>query len=392
LVSRTSGSQRRSDAKAQPLEFDLAEILSQVRVRLATLCLASEGIATPDLALADTIRFALAHVTVQAGEETPVPASVLSSVREAANRDAPVELLLRCCFAVHSFVDDHILRRAAIANIPSLAVRDILAGQANVFGRLSDVIVEEYGRWNRDRPKGPADRALRLVAGTLAGRFPTGPIFNYPLTDFHMAGVAVPEAMAMMEQVIARKGLTRLSVCASPDVTWFWIHAQNSGSAYELMAEIERVIEGPMAVGLGEPGAEVHGWRRSHQQARAAFDLALEWGAAVVRYRQVALLAAAKTDPLLAESLTEIYLKPLRSSHDQKLDLVSTLREYFRADRNRASAAAALGISRQAISHRLGLAEERLREPLRSCGLSLETALLLDQVGEFDFANRKPVR
>ncbi|MBA3865218.1 MAG: helix-turn-helix domain-containing protein [Solirubrobacterales bacterium] len=57
-----------------------------------------------------------------------------------------------------------------------------------------------------------------------------------------------------------------------------------------------------------------------------------------------------------------------------------TLRAYFAANRNGASAAAALGVSRQTVKNRLRAAEELIGRGLTECAADLETALRLEKV------------
>lgn len=71
----------------------------------------------------------------------------------------------------------------------------------------------------------------------------------------------------------------------------------------------------------------------------------------MVRYGDVAVLASTFRDNLLVDSLRTLYIETLRTGRDGGGErLCRTLGAYFAADRNAASAAAALGISRQAVS------------------------------------------
>jgi DNA-binding PucR family transcriptional regulator len=101
-----------------------------------------------------------------------------------------------------------------------------------------------------------------------------------------------------------------------------------------------------------------------------------------VRYRDVALLAAAHRDELLRSSLQHLFLVPLSADRDGGAALRVTLEAYFAAGRNAASAAMALGVSRQTVNSRLRAAEERLGCPLESCAAELKTALRLDALSK----------
>jgi DNA-binding PucR family transcriptional regulator len=128
---------------------------------------------------------------------------------------------------------------------------------------------------------------------------------------------------------------------------------------------------------VGEPAWGVEGWRLSHQQAQAAFVVALRRPRAFTRYGDVALLASALKDELLAGTLVEVYLAPLDRQRDRGAVSRQTLRAYFAAARNTTSAAAGLGVARRTVENRLRAIETLLGRPLHRCSAELEVALHL---------------
>ena len=96
-----------------------------------------------------------------------------------------------------------------------------------------------------------------------------------------------------------------------------------------------------------------------------------------MRYAEVALLASMLRDDLLVSSLEEIYLAPLARERDGGVVARATLRAYFATERNVSSAAAVLGVSRQAVGRRLKAIEQRLGRPLNECAVEIEAALRL---------------
>jgi DNA-binding PucR family transcriptional regulator len=132
---------------------------------------------------------------------------------------------------------------------------------------------------------------------------------------------------------------------------------------------------------LGEPAQGLAGWRLSHHQARAALAVAQLGPDPVVHYADVAMLATILKDELLMSSLQQLYLEPLDGGRDGGDELRRTLRAYFEADRNVSAAAAAVGVTRQAVARRLRSAEERLGRPIGALGADLEIALRLEALG-----------
>ena len=123
------------------------------------------------------------------------------------------------------------------------------------------------------------------------------------------------------------------------------------------------------------------GWRRSHNQAKAAARIAAISSGSATRYKDVALLASASSDPLLLASFGDLYLRPLGSSSRQRDTLRKTLLVYFSVNKNSESTGAVLGKSRQTVAARLKVVEDKLGQPLSHCGDQLHIALRLESLG-----------
>lgn len=120
----------------------------------------------------------------------------------------------------------------------------------------------------------------------------------------------------------------------------------------------------------------------THWQARAAHVVALRRSQRLTRYADVALLAAALKDEMLAGTLIDVYISPLddRAGGGGRV-LRETLRAYLAAECNVASAAVALGVARNTVVNRMRTIEARLGRPLHPCPGELEVALALDELG-----------
>jgi DNA-binding PucR family transcriptional regulator len=97
----------------------------------------------------------------------------------------------------------------------------------------------------------------------------------------------------------------------------------------------------------------------------------------IARYVDDALVTAMAKDEVLTASLRQIYLTPLEAGREGGAIDRETLRAYFAAGRNGRAAAAALSVSRQAVSTRLRSVEEKIGRPLLACATDLELALRL---------------
>ena len=120
----------------------------------------------------------------------------------------------------------------------------------------------------------------------------------------------------------------------------------------------------------------------SHQQASAAFPVAMRSPKSITRYADVSLIASMLQDEVLVRSLDDLFLAPLTEERDGGAVLRETLRAYFTAERNVSSAAAMLDVTRHTVTNRLHAAEERLGRPLATCATEVEVALRLHATDE----------
>jgi DNA-binding PucR family transcriptional regulator len=153
------------------------------------------------------------------------------------------------------------------------------------------------------------------------------------------------------------------------------------GSLPPSFEEVDLVTRATIAttgrVAVGETGKGLGGWRRTMRQAESAELVAERRLNPLVRYRDVALLAAALRDQDLSGFLIETYVAPLR---DDRIELGETLITFLKLNGNASSAAAALGITRHTVTSRVRMAEERLGCRLADCAAALETALCLAEL------------
>ncbi|MGN6816610.1 MAG: helix-turn-helix domain-containing protein, partial [Solirubrobacterales bacterium] len=129
--------------------------------------------------------------------------------------------------------------------------------------------------------------------------------------------------------------------------------------------------------GIGEPMSELAGWRCTHWQAEEALPLSPLSEFGVSRYRDNPVLASLIKDERLWAFLRKAYLAPLTAARDGGQQLRATLLAYFTHGRNRASAAAVLGVSRQTVFSNMGKVEALLGGPVDSYADSLHMALQL---------------
>lgn len=334
-------------------------------------------------AVARGVEYGLEIIAVGERGATPVPMAVTSQARLAARHRIPLDLVIRRYLAAKTLLTDFVLEQAeGTATLDPALLRSALATQEAVFDRVLATATEEYRREEQARCTSQESRRVeriqRLLDGELVDPFP----LHYGLSGFHLGLVALsadvrPQLRALSKKVDARL----LAVTPSETETWAWLGGKAPIDPACVCEWGASAWPASVPLGIGEPSRDTTGWRRTHSQARAAASVTASTPAAVVRYADVALITAAGRDPLLLASLREMYLAPLAEEGDRGEVLRQTLRAYFEADRNSSSAAAALGVSRQTVTNRLRLVEERVGRQMEFCGESLSAALRLERAG-----------
>ena len=331
-------------------------------------------------AMAAAIEYRLA--VLEAGERAapPIPTALLAQARLDARDGVSLDTVLRRYFAGNVLFGDFLVNEAERAEVPSSALRQLLAAQATVGDRLIAAVSAEYAREAENRPTTPAERRRETVKSLLAGELVDHSELGYELDGHHLAVMVKGEgAEELMRDLAGTVDRRLLLVQREEEPTWAcWLGGRRQLSVERALEALTDVPEG-VFVTVGEPGEGLGGWRFSHRQAKAALPIAERRGEPVVRYADVALLATIAGDDLIATSLRQLYLTPLERARDGGKVARETLRAYFEAERNVSSTAAALGVDRRTVRNRLGAIEDLLGRPIKGVEADLEIALRLDE-------------
>jgi hypothetical protein len=332
-------------------------------------------------ALNAALDFALA--AIERGEErSPAPPdTLLAQARLAARNGVGLDIVLRRYVAGYGLLGEFIAEEAAQVGLSGAEMTSLLHGQAALFDDLIAAVSEAHSRERRTEPPSTGRRRAQRVAKLLAGEVVDATDLNYEFAANHLAAIACGElAEAGLRTLAAALGRRLLLVAQDDGCLWAWLGGRCRLRNEEIDRALSRSWPSSVPLALGEPADDFSGWRRSHRQARAAFPIALSDPGAPVRYGEVALVASIVQDDLLASSLRRTYLAPLARDRDGGETLRQTLHVYFGCDRNAASAAAALRVSRQTVVNRLRTVEDKLDRSLVSCALEVEAALRLEEI------------
>ncbi len=331
-------------------------------------------------AVVTAVRFGLSVVAEPKAASVTIPIELMAQVRSAARNRVPLETVLRRYVAGHTLLSDFVLREGrAVQLLGTDELQRLVRRQAELFDHVMDVIAAEYRAAAESGLRSPDQGRIDCVQKLLTGQIVDERKLGYELSGWHVAiAAAGPNCEQLLRDHARRYDRRHLFVSPAEEAFWAWLSGSRRPSDEELDGLFGLPWSSGARVAIGEPAREVSGWRLSHHEAIAALPVALHGGKAHVRYRDVALLAAAMQDEVLSASLRRHYLDPLAGAdRDGGATLRHTLCVYFQAQRNSASAAAALGVTRQTVNNRLRAAEEHLGRALADCAAYLEVALQL---------------
>lgn len=332
-------------------------------------------------ALAAGLGYGLAAIAAPEREPEPVPVELLAQARLAARNGVSLNAVLRRYAAGHGLLADGLLEEAAALGIGAGELKVTMRALASCYDRVVAAVSEEYEREAAAEPRGVERRRYALLRRLLAGEPLNAGELGYEFDAHHLAIVASGPAAAQALVVLGERVDRRLLLTQPDDQTaWAWLGGRRRFDCEELA--LISVFPWPQgsALACGEPGRGLAGWRLSHRQAAAALPVAERGGTSLVYHADVALVAAAFHDDLLATSLRQAYLAPLEAERGAGVAAKGTLRAYFAAAGNLSSAAAALGVNRHTVASRIAAIEERLGRPLDAASVEIQVALRLDEL------------
>jgi hypothetical protein len=312
-----------------------------------------------------------------------LPIVLLGQARLAARNGIGLDTVLRRYFAAYAVMSVFLVEEAGKSLVSPVDLKPMIARQALLFERLLAAVCDEYEREAGSVPFSPGRRRKELVECLLAGEPVDASSLNYDLDGWHVAIVSRAASSAAIRKTAQTLGSRSLTILRGEDSLWAWM---GSRQKLDMRVVVERLgSQGPSdcALAVGEPARGLSGWRLTHRQASVAFSHAVAAESrGLVRYAEVALLAALSKDDLLRTSLRQLYLAPLGLDRGGDDVVRRTLIAYFASGRKVSAAATALGVSRQTVTARLKAISERLGRPLEKCADELDVALQLARGAE----------
>jgi DNA-binding PucR family transcriptional regulator len=330
------------------------------------------------------VEYGIEVVAVGAERAEPAPLALPAQVRLAARHRISLALVIRRFTVAKGSFQQFVLEAAAMPGLAPAQLTEALTAQECVLQQLISAATEEHQRETSPPARTLEARTAERVRRLLDGEQVDASLLEYDLSGHHLGLVArTPAAHPLLRQLGVAVDGRLLAVAPNESETWAWLGARRPIDVDAVLRWVKDAWPDTAPLGIGELATGPLGWRRTHRQARAAAALDRSGSGTALRYRDVAMIAAAAKDPLLVASLQEMYLAPLAEKGHRDVPLRETLRAYFAADGNASSACSALGVSRQTVANRLLTVEERLQHPLAKCADALRVALSLEELGHF---------
>jgi hypothetical protein len=321
---------------------------------------------------------------IERSEANPLqlPTALLSQARIAARNGVALDTVLRRYFAGYTLLGDFLVEEAEAQGLRRGGeLKCILRSLAAALDRLLAAVSEEHGREAARPPHSSERRRTELIERLIAGEPLDGAELAYDFGGHHLGLIAKGEGCSEAIRKLAKALDSRLLLLEREEGTaWAWLGGREPIDLDSLASHLRAEWPERESLSCGEPGEGPPGWRLTHRQAAAALPIALRGTEPFVRYADVALLASIMQDELLVVSLKQMYLEPLEEERDGGEAAIETLRAFFAAGRNAASAAAVLGVSRQGVAKRLRAVEDRLGRSFESCGMELEAVLRMEEL------------
>jgi hypothetical protein len=330
--------------------------------------------------VAEVITYALLSIERGSEWDGPIPVAAAAQARRAARNGIRLDTVLRRYAAGDRLVGEFLTEEAG--RLPSGALRQILREQGPHTDRLMASVAAEYLSELELMRRSPAQRIAERVQRLLAGDSPVdADSLDYEFEAWHLAliiaGIRPDVAGRTLAAGLDRKALV---VPRGSGSAWVWLGGRERLDSTEIDRYVAAGVLGEVSLAVGEPRWGLEGWRLSHGEAQAARLVMMRRPHRLTKASEVVLLAAVLRDEQLAKSLRQTYLAPLEESGDAGLVWRDTLRAYFAAGSNAATAAAALGVDRHTVQRRLRKAEEALGRLLHTCQAELDVALRLDEL------------
>lgn len=331
-----------------------------------------------------------------------VPAAAAAYARRFAQRDLPIEGLLRAYRLGSVRFNQWWLRclaaRSLDADVLLACIQEIVSAVGRYIDQVSEHLVEIYETerklWTQ-RTDAARVVALRTVLADESLDVSTAEaMIGYRMHGWHVAAVAwveidtpgAPRQVESAASVLSSRGGGRpLAVLADDHTLWAWLTGPAESVRLDeaaLAAALDGLPSSAVRIALGEPAAGLAGFRTSHREALRAKSVAETSGEYLPRVTSFARVSIAA---LLSENVDALRtwvartLGELARDEDGMARLRETVRIFLETGGSFTDAATRLHLHKNTVHYRVRKAEEIRGRPLSDSRLDVEVALVACQ-------------
>jgi hypothetical protein len=333
--------------------------------------------------ITDLVEYSLQGIAAGGHWRAPIPNSAAEQARRAARTGVTLGMVLRRYLAAHARLGEYVTEQANRNGLSNdgRTLQHLSRTQAAMLDHLTAAMEVEYNDETEILRRSPTQRHARLVHRLLNYEQPTtvelGEL-GYGLDGAWHIGVIAAGANADQALRTVGRALSCqvLGITADDGTLWAWLGMRARFPAAGVAAHLP--ADSAARILVGEPRHGTDGWRRTHQEVRAAWPAALHATTTVTFCVDITLTAALLADSVLARLHRDTFLTPLDGQRDGGHISRETLHAYFACERSIASASAMLNVTRRTVENRLASIAKVLDRPLHSCLAELEVALRLE--------------
>jgi GGDEF-like domain/PucR C-terminal helix-turn-helix domain len=271
-----------------------------------------------------------------------------------------------------------------LTRLPEPTAEPVLSALEEIGLRLAQYTQALAGlasrAYERQRPTAAVSHGRilsALVARQLGGDCVRASELGYDTAGTHVGVVSSADSGTFRQMLPANASPELLVVPAADGGSWAWV----SGDAAPRERMLARIESCHVATGeqlaLGDPCSGSEGFRRTHAQAQDAHRARRAVARTVVRYSDVAVLAALLSDRTTATSFVARELGGLASTNSRGADLRQVTRAYLENAQNAVATASRLGCNRRTVERKIQQAEALVGHLVRDRSAELLIALQL---------------
>jgi PucR-like helix-turn-helix protein/diguanylate cyclase with GGDEF domain len=336
-----------------------------------------------------------------------VPAAAAAYARRFAQRDLPIESLLRAYRLGQERVTQWFLRGMGVRSLDAEMLLACTQEIVSVLGRYIDQVSEhlieiyetERKLWTQRTDAARAIALRTVLADDTLDVSTAEAMIGYRMRGWHIAAVAWVEIDAHAPRWVdsavvvlgAASGCRPLTVLVDDHTLWAWLSSP-SPTRLDDQALDSLDAGSALRIALGEPAPGLAGFRSSHREALRAKTVADMSGgllSPVISFAEVSIAAMLSEDLDALRAWVARTLGELAREDEAMARLRETVRVFLETGGSFTDAAARLHLHKNTVHYRVRKAEEIRGRPLGDGRLDVEVALVAcQQLGPRVLANR----